>query len=212
MNSLSSIAHKYPTYRDDQIKTQQKWLAGKRIDDNAEKLWRIHDQLYDLSDFIPHHPGGSDWIKITKGTDITELFETHHLTQTAERIAKKYFIRDAALPRNYKLTFEPNGFYKILKQRVSNKIQSGLTDQNALIAKSKFYCDIMLTLTIVAFILVSRAFNIVTVLIAALCLHFLTVISHNFVHQRDNWRMYLVNFSLQNYREWRGEFYKICLF
>lgn len=43
-----------------------RWLESRRQDDNAEGLWRVHDTLYDLTDFISLHPGGADWIKLTK--------------------------------------------------------------------------------------------------------------------------------------------------
>lgn len=95
-----------------------RWLAGKRIDDNAEGLWRVHDKLYDLTDFIDHHPGGSNWLQITKGIDITEQFETHHITTKAENMLSKFYVRDAIAPRNYKYTYDENGFYKTLKRRV----------------------------------------------------------------------------------------------
>lgn len=42
------------------------WLASKRDEDNAEGLWRVHDVLYDLTDFVDQHPGGSDWLIFTK--------------------------------------------------------------------------------------------------------------------------------------------------
>lgn len=42
------------------------WLEGKNIDDGAEGYWRIHDKLYNLTKFIDSHPGGKDWIKLTK--------------------------------------------------------------------------------------------------------------------------------------------------
>lgn len=42
------------------------WLKSKRQQDDAEKLWRIHNSLYDLTDFIQYHPGGSDWLSLTK--------------------------------------------------------------------------------------------------------------------------------------------------
>lgn len=41
-------------------------MASRRNDDNAEGLWRVHDKLYDLNDFIGQHPGGSDWLNFTK--------------------------------------------------------------------------------------------------------------------------------------------------
>lgn len=41
-------------------------MECKQKDDNAENLWRVHDTIYDLTEFINKHPGGADWIKITK--------------------------------------------------------------------------------------------------------------------------------------------------
>jgi hypothetical protein len=43
-----------------------RWLDGKRMDDCAEGLWRIHNTLYDFENFIKLHPGGSDWLRETK--------------------------------------------------------------------------------------------------------------------------------------------------
>lgn len=199
----STIVRKYPSYRDDAIKSCQKWIEGKRLDDNAEGLWRVHDKLYDLKKFIKNHPGGSDWIEMTEGIDITEQFETHHITERAERLLEKFYVRDAAKPRNYKITFEADGFYKTLKRRVANKILNNIDRKP--ISTSKFYCDFVLVSTILSFILVARDYNFITIFIAAMCLLLLTVISHNFIHQKDNWRMYLVNFSMQSFREWRGK-------
>lgn len=198
----STIVRKYPTYRDDSFKSCQKWLNGKQLDDNAEGLWRVHDKLYDLENFIKNHPGGSDWIEITKGIDITEQFETHHITDRAERLLKKFYVRDARKTRNYKITFEPDGFYKTLKRRVANKILNNVNQDP--IQASKFYCDSLFVSSIFSFILVARDYNFATILIAAVCLLLLTVISHNFIHQRNNWRMYLTNFSMQSFRDWRG--------
>ena len=57
---------KYPSLRDDSLKSPVVWLKGKQIDDGAEGLWRIHDDLYDFSAWIKNHPGGSDWLTLTK--------------------------------------------------------------------------------------------------------------------------------------------------
>lgn len=43
-----------------------RWMQSRKIDDNAEGLWRVHDTIYDLTEFINLHPGGTDWIKLTK--------------------------------------------------------------------------------------------------------------------------------------------------
>ena len=33
------------------------WLKAKAVDDDCENLWRIHNNLYDLSQWINKHPG-----------------------------------------------------------------------------------------------------------------------------------------------------------
>lgn len=43
-----------------------RWLKLRQNVDNAEGLWRIHDKLYDFTDFVQKHPGGSEWIKWSK--------------------------------------------------------------------------------------------------------------------------------------------------
>ena len=38
-------------------KFSTQWLKAKRIEDDCEGLWRIHDDLYDLSGWEKNHPG-----------------------------------------------------------------------------------------------------------------------------------------------------------
>ena len=70
---------KYPSLRDCLIKSTEVWLHSKRMDDNAEGLWRVHNDLYDLSSWTDKHPGGADWIKLTKASVIRSrwLGRTH---------------------------------------------------------------------------------------------------------------------------------------
>lgn len=41
-------------------------MHGRRADDNAEGLWRVHDKLYDLTAFVDNHPGGREWLTLTE--------------------------------------------------------------------------------------------------------------------------------------------------
>ncbi len=42
----------YPTNRDVILKSAERWMSAKKKDDNVGKnLWRVHDKLYDLTDF-----------------------------------------------------------------------------------------------------------------------------------------------------------------
>lgn len=45
----------------------------------------IHGKIYDVTNF--DHPGGNTFIEINKGTDVTALFETHHINN---KLAQKY--------------------------------------------------------------------------------------------------------------------------
>lgn len=115
--SYPSIAAKIPSFR----KRSVSWLEGKRKDDNAEGLWRIHDKLYDLINFVSRHPGGADWLELTQGTDVTELFESHHVTGKAEMLLPNFYVKDASEPRNYRITFCDDGFYKTLRRKVADQ-------------------------------------------------------------------------------------------
>lgn len=96
------------------------WLDSKRVDDDIENgLWRIKNTLYDLNAFIEKHPGGADWIRMTKGHDITEAFIIHHIAmEKVEPFLKKYRVKDTEQPRNVKLTFDDDGFYMTLRRKV----------------------------------------------------------------------------------------------
>lgn len=62
----TSILNKYPSHRRDLLNGCWKYMQGRRIDDNAEGLWRVHEKLYDLNEFIGKHPGGEQWLILSK--------------------------------------------------------------------------------------------------------------------------------------------------
>lgn len=62
---------KYPSLRDSGLKDPVQWLTGKAMDDGAEGLWRVHNGIYDLTDFVSKHPGGSEWLDLTKVNFLT---------------------------------------------------------------------------------------------------------------------------------------------
>jgi cytochrome b involved in lipid metabolism len=72
-----------------------------------------------LGEFAQMHPGGKQWIELTKGQDITEHFITHHLNEEkARKVLSRYFVRDVTPPRPLRFTFEEGGLYRVVKQRV----------------------------------------------------------------------------------------------
>jgi len=96
-------------------------LRGKLGVDHPSHLWSIHGKFYDMAEFLDKHPGGSDFLLACRGTDATELFESHHVNiKIASKILAKYEVKDMK-PYNRELKmakFEKNGFYDRVRSRV----------------------------------------------------------------------------------------------
>lgn len=193
---------KYPEFRNLPIyhKTGMNWLKSKRDDDDVSGLWRVHNKLYDFSDFVSIHPGGDDWLQLTKGTDITELFETSHFGGTAEKFLDSYYVKEATNLRNSPYTFKPDGFYKTVKARaepILKEVGRGPSTKMNMIQNA-------LLLGMISALLGSAAFkSYILVTAAGVMLGMIMICSHNFLHQKNNWRMYVFDLSLMSFAEWR---------
>ena len=74
--------------------------------------------------------GGKDWIILTKGTDITEAFETHHVFGVPQKLLDKFWVKKATNPRKARFTFEEDGFFKTIQRRgaaILRKVGTGPT-------------------------------------------------------------------------------------
>ncbi len=78
--------------------------------------------------FMEEHPGGSRWLEVTRGTDITELFECSHPYPNVDKILANYFVKKTDIPRNSSYTLEPDEFYLTLKRKIHKKIPSLSTE------------------------------------------------------------------------------------
>jgi len=117
---------RYPSHREGRIpfiKTATNWIEGKRLDDDCGAYWRVRDSLYDLTEWIERHPGGREWIQVTRGTDITEVFFSSHVGPMAEKLLAKYRVRDISTPRNSPYTLDEDGFYMTLRRNVHNYLK-----------------------------------------------------------------------------------------
>ena len=180
------------------------WLKGKAIDDNiGSKRWRVHDKLYDLSDFASRHPGGKQWIDLTEGTDITEAFEVAHLDAKRARAAlDKFCVGDANGPRvGPTTTFHANGFYNTLKSRVVEILREnggpGATKEMLILQ------DALTVGAIAAMCGAAMSGNIWVALAAGFVLGMSTTSSHNFFHQKSTFRRYYWDLSCFNSTDWR---------
>ena len=53
------------------------WLKSKAVDDDCENLWRIHNSLYDLGQWINKHPGIVQNIATLKARKVVEKHFLH---------------------------------------------------------------------------------------------------------------------------------------
>ena len=136
---------------------------------------------------------------------MTDQFETFHLSMKPSVILPKFYVRDATKPRNYKLTYDENGFFKTLKRKVIEKLKG--VDQAPLLQWSKFYFNIVLFAVVVLAVISARTVNWYIAFGLAffngLFITWFTIITHNFIHKKNNWRMYMMNITLMNWRDWR---------
>ncbi|KAJ9597574.1 hypothetical protein L9F63_011575, partial [Diploptera punctata] len=189
-----------PALRESPPKSAELFLEDKRRDDGAEGLWRVHDSLYDLTSFVESHPGGSEWLRLTKGTDITEAFESHHVSSAASRTLSRYFVKKACTPRNSPYTFHEDGFYRTLQRRaqvILAGVPHGPDFYSALTA------DLLALGTVAVSVSALATNSYFLCCLAGLLMAMNVVTAHNFLHQKDNWRMYYFNLSFMSFRDWR---------
>ncbi|XP_022908490.1 cytochrome b5-related protein-like [Onthophagus taurus] len=182
-------------------KSSRVWLNGRKQIDGAENVfWRVHDGLYDLTGFIKNHPGGSQWLELTQGTDITEAFEAHHLSEKPEKLLEKFYIKDAITERVSPYTFKRDGFYRTLKKRVGIILKD---TPKIPITISKFYADSLLILTFLTSLLACNFGNYFLVGLSGFFLATVIISAHNYFHQADNFRMFYFQLGFQSVKEWR---------
>lgn len=111
---------------------------------------------------------------------------------------RKFYVRHAELPRKSPFTFKEDGFYNVLKSRVTKKL-SYVNQSNSPI-KSMLVVDIYFLTALGLCVGVAQTQNYFLAVLAGTILALGTVASHNFTHLKDNWRMYYVNFCLMSLR------------
>jgi cytochrome b involved in lipid metabolism len=67
-----------------------------------DDIWLvIHNDVYDITDFIDEHPGGKSMLVTVGGKDATEYFEELHNPRILQEVAENYKI--GTIMSNHKL-------------------------------------------------------------------------------------------------------------
>jgi fatty acid desaturase/predicted heme/steroid binding protein len=97
---------------------------------SKEDCWvAVDGRVYDVTSWIPKHPGGEDVLSISAGRDITNMFESYHpfSGQITTSILNKYYVCDIADSEHPKyITKSP--LYDTLRQRVGDYFKQNKID------------------------------------------------------------------------------------
>ncbi|KAF5293576.1 hypothetical protein FQA39_LY03061 [Lamprigera yunnana] len=169
-------------------KTTYNWIRERRNADDTNGLWRIHDGLYDLTSFTNKHPGGKFWIEETKGMDITDAFESHHVKSDAHlKLLTNFYIGKATKLRTSPYTFNDDGFYRTLKRKVRPVLK---TLPKAYQKTSDLYTDLLLLAALGTACLANYFFSYAIAIASGIITALLINATHNYCHRRDNFRMF----------------------
>lgn len=109
---------------------------------------------------------------------------------------KKFYVRDAVSKRNSPFTFEENGFYRTLKRRVREEMKTLPKDLSKQSKRITDACGIgMFVCGVAACRVDSLLARAALCAMSAIFMTWSAICAHNFTHQRDNWRMYFINFN-----------------
>eukprot|EP01132_Coremiostelium_polycephalum_P007883 gene7883-9702_t len=115
---------------------QYSWseLAKHNTEDDC---WvAIDGKVYDITKWLPQHPGGKEMLILAAGRDITNLFESYHvMSDKPQSLLKNYergVISSYELPRYV----QKSGFYKTLREKVQRHFKQ--TDQDPQMAVGIF--------------------------------------------------------------------------
>eukprot|EP01096_Ripella_sp_DP13-Kostka_P011446 TRINITY_DN4620_c0_g1_i1.p1 TRINITY_DN4620_c0_g1~~TRINITY_DN4620_c0_g1_i1.p1 ORF type:complete len:509 (-),score=168.92 TRINITY_DN4620_c0_g1_i1:50-1543(-) len=183
---------------------------------SGKDLWRVHDDLFDLSSFVDRHPGGRMWLEETRGTDVTEVFESHHLDPNVSAILHKFRVDSLSSPlppRSSPFSFHPDGFFKSFQRRAWDVVSShrrssspSSSRRDLLTSSSPFSIVLLLSLLGVWMVMMgvgAKMGNKWLVLASGAVLALSAVTAHNFFHKKDNMWMYAFDLTLFSSRRWR---------
>ena len=95
------------------------WEDVKKHNCEEVGVWvSVHDKVYDITKFLPNHPGGKEFLLLAAGRDITDLFISYHpFTEKPWDMLKPFEI-GTLKTRQYPKFKEDTGFYKKARERV----------------------------------------------------------------------------------------------
>ena len=182
------------------------WKSDKRLADQklfgvGPDQWSYKNKIYDLSQFIKRHPGGEHWLEMTKGSDITDFVETHHLNlRNIEEILQKYYVKDChKKPEFARFDWSEKGLFYDLRERIVKKLNGKSTSASFYI-KMQYSCLILLFLSSFYLLYLTQS-RIMAIITGFLCLSMLGI-GHNFTHQKPSLFRFCADLTMFGSYQW----------
>ena len=81
------------SYKEEEEEEEDKrlltWRDLARLNERHNAHVAYEGKVYDVSGFLPRHPGGPDQLMYGAGKDVTQLFESYHAPGTRQLIARR---------------------------------------------------------------------------------------------------------------------------
>ena len=184
-----------------EIWNSDKKLADKEFFGVETHLWCYKNKIYDLSKFIKIHPGGTHWIELTRGSDITDFVETHHFEiDKIEEILKKYYVKDSEKKHNFlRYDWSEKGLYQNLKKRIFKQLK-GRSPSATFFTKLQYF--ILIGLFFSSFYCLYLTQSKVTAMVTGfLCLSMLGI-GHTYIHKKTSYFRYCADVTLFGSYQW----------
>lgn len=186
-----------PNHGDVQLWCKEKAQRESRQGGAEGDPWMVHGKWYDLSGYIDSHPGGRDWLLLTRGQDITEAYEVHHLnSKKVKAVLNSMYVKDASKEYVGKYTWDEQGFYMTLKRRVAAHFGTNAKGRPDTGPTTYFLalCGFAVAIHFLSFAAMLYAPCWWMAVLAGLTLQTFHGIGHNFLHMADNAWMYCYDF------------------
>jgi hypothetical protein len=168
-----------------QFASVHQWLDDKvSYDKVTGGLWRVHNKIYDLSAFVDSHPGGSHWLSRTKGMDITDFYETHHIdTDKCDAVLAKYFVEEEKINIPQPFIYSKDNLYGRVKSKVTKLLKNQSSRDSSVWMYLFVGLWLMLWIGSLAWLYTSNSW--LSIIVYSYVLYVMIGIGHNYSHRNN---------------------------
>jgi fatty acid desaturase len=166
--------------------TADGYVKLRALNDNIPNgLWKIHDDIYNLTPYLDQHPGGRIFLERVQGSDCTEAFEAHHIQPISERLLKQYRIptsnNDNKIDNHRRFTYD--GMWLQVKTRIAKAlVDMGNPSGNCTNGQGLIYSTVVIQYLLVL-ALAGKRKSIALAMLAGFLSTGVWGVGHNFLHQ-----------------------------